>query len=74
MADDQSVMFDGRFLDRHTGSIIADPAVAVVELVANCWDAWATRVDIVWPDRGDGVCFSITDNGKGMTEPQFRKR
>ncbi len=74
MADDQSVMFDGRFLDRHAGSIIADPAVAVVELVANCWDAWATRVDIVWPDRGDGACFSITDNGKGMTEPQFRKR
>lgn len=57
MADDRSVMFDGRFLDRHAGSFIADLAVAPFELVANRWDAWATRVDIVWPDHGDGACF-----------------
>jgi hypothetical protein len=74
MADDQGLLFDERFFERHAGSIIADPAVAVVELVANSWDAWATRVDIVWPDRGDRSVFSISDNGKGMTEAQFRKR
>jgi Histidine kinase-, DNA gyrase B-, and HSP90-like ATPase len=74
MADDNELLFDGRFLERHAGSIIADPAVAIVELVANAWDAWATEVDIVWPERGDGAEFSIRDNGKGMTEAQFRRR
>jgi Histidine kinase-, DNA gyrase B-, and HSP90-like ATPase len=37
-------------------------------------DAWATEVDIVWPERGDGAEFYIRDNGKGMTEAQFRRR
>jgi hypothetical protein len=74
MADSNELFFDGRFLERHAGSIIADPAVAIVELVANAWDAWATEVVIVWPERGDGAEFSIRDNGKGMTEAQFRRR
>jgi hypothetical protein len=74
MADDNELFFDNRFLERRAGAIIADPAVAIVELVANAWDAWATEVDIVWPERGDGVEFSIRDNGKGMTEAQFRRR
>ena len=71
---EQNLLFDERFLDRHAGQIISDPAVGIVELVANAWDAWATRVDIVWPERGDGQTFSITDNGKGLTEQQFRRR
>jgi hypothetical protein len=74
MADNNELFFDGRFLERHAGSIIADPAVAIVELVANAWDAWATEVVIVWPERGDAAEFSIVDNGKGMTEAQFRRR
>lgn len=43
----QGVLFDDRFLDRYAGPIISDTAVAIVELVANAWDAYATRVDIV---------------------------
>jgi hypothetical protein len=74
MANNNELFFDGRFLERHAGSIIADPTVAIVELVANAWDAWATEVNIVWPERGDGAEFSIRDNGKGMTESQFRRR
>lgn len=70
----QQLFFDGRFLERHAGAIIVDPSVAIVELVANAWDAWATHVDIVWPERGSGVEFSIRDDGKGMTEGQFRRR
>lgn len=70
----QGVLFDDRFLDRYAGSIISDPAVAIVELVANAWDAYATRVDIVWPERTKGIPFSISDNGKGMTPEQFRRR
>jgi hypothetical protein len=74
MADGDQLLFDERFLERHAGAIIGDPAVAIVELVANAWDAWATEVDIVWPELGSGTEFSIRDNGKGMTEGQFRRR
>lgn len=70
----QGVLFDDRFLDRYAGPIISDPAVAIVELVANAWDAYATRVDIIWPKRTEKIAFSITDNGKGMTVEQFERR
>jgi len=72
--DRQGVLFDDRFLDRYAGAIISDPAVAIVELVANAWDAYATRVDIVWPKRTKGIPFSVSDNGKGMTPEQFQRR
>nr|WP_172691450.1 ATP-binding protein [Agrobacterium tumefaciens]ASK44392.1 ATP-binding protein [Agrobacterium tumefaciens] len=71
---DQGLLFDDRFLDKYAGPIISDPAVAIVELVANAWDAYATRVDIVWPKRSQNIPFSITDNGKGMTPAQFERR
>jgi Histidine kinase-, DNA gyrase B-, and HSP90-like ATPase len=70
----QTVLFDDRFLDRYAGPIISDPSVAIVELVANAWDAYATRVEIIWPSRTHGVAFSIIDNGKGMTPEQFQRR
>jgi hypothetical protein len=56
----QGVLFDDRFLDKYAGPIISDPAVAIVELVANAWDAYATQVDIVWPKRSKKVPFSIS--------------
>jgi hypothetical protein len=71
---EQTVLFDERFLDRYAGPIISDPAVAIVELVANAWDAFATRVDIIWPKRTEGIPFSIADNGKGMTSEQFERK
>jgi hypothetical protein len=74
MSDDAGLFFDNRFLERHAGSIIQNPAIAIVELVANAWDAWATRVDIVWPEVGGDRLFEIEDNGKGMSEAQFRLR
>lgn len=74
MSDEAELFFDNRFLERHAGSIIQDPAIAIVELVANAWDAWATRVDIVWPEGGTDRHFEIEDNGIGLTEDQFRLR
>lgn len=74
MADEVGLLFDNRFMERHAGSIIGDPAVAIVELVANAWDAWATNVNITWPERGSNALFSIEDNGRGMTEAQFQLR
>ena len=46
---------------------MSDTATALVELVANCWDGYATRVDIQWPSRGSRRKLSISDNGHGMT-------
>lgn len=66
--------FDQRFLDRHAGPIISDLAVAVVELVANAWDAYATAVDISWPTADGERKFAIKDNGRGMTRAQFEQR
>ncbi len=68
------ILFDERFLDLHAGSIISDTSVAIVELVANAWDAYATNVEITWPNQQTETPFSIVDNGKGMTPAQFDKR
>jgi hypothetical protein len=65
--------FAAGFMDHHAGSIVHDPYIAVVELVANCWDAGATRVEIAWPtDAGGEIAFD--DDGIGMTNEEFRHR
>jgi hypothetical protein len=68
------VLFEDRFLERYAGAIITDPAVAIVELVANAWDAWATKVEITWPGPGADAAFVISDDGRGMTESEFLRR
>jgi DNA mismatch repair ATPase MutL len=68
------LLFDQRFLGRYAGPLMSDPATAIVELVANCWDAYATRVDIQWPNREARTKFSIADNGHGMTREEFITR
>lgn len=70
----QELQFDGRFLDRYAGALLSDAAVAIVELVANAWDAYATEVHISWPDRENNVSFSISDNGEGMSAEQLQLR
>lgn len=68
-----TLLYDERFLENHAGAIITDPATAIVELVANCWDAYATDVRIIWPDIETERQFKITDNGHGMTKDEFQK-
>lgn len=69
------VLYDERFLESHAGSqVLHDPKTAVVELIANAWDAGATEVRIQWPDGESVRRFSITDNGCGMTEEEFKTR
>lgn len=72
--DQGNLLFDRRFMPRYAGSIISDPSVAIVELVANAWDAYATEVRIQWPGGPNGRPFAIRDNGKGMTAEQFERR
>lgn len=63
-----------RFLNDVVGNkILKDPTTAIVELVANAWDAGATRVDITWPSM-DNPQFSIIDNGHGMSDKDFKTR
>jgi hypothetical protein len=70
--EQRTLLYDERFLESYAGAIIIDPATAIVELVANCWDAYATEVKIVWPDLQLERQFKISDNGHGMTREEFQ--
>src|SRR5690349_2107018 len=65
--------FGDRFLEDHAGRIITDPHIAILELVANSYDAGATKVEVEWPEV-IGHPFSVTDNGTGMTRAEFEHR
>lgn len=65
--------FGHSFLEHHAGTILTDPRFAIAELVANCWDAGAGKVNIVWP-AAPGDRIAVTDNGTGMTKDDFLKR
>lgn len=71
---EQGTLFDKRFLGKHAGQIMSDPTVALVELVANAWDAYATSVEIDWPESASKTPFRIVDNGEGMTRAEFETR
>ena len=64
--------FGEGFLDDYAGRIISDPFIALVELVANCWDAGASKVQITWPENIKGQ-FQISDNGTGMSRSDFER-
>ena len=63
--------FDESFFQDYAGNLILDPNIAIVELVANCWDAGTKRVDITWPDIEKGY-FEILDDGVGMLKNEFK--
>lgn len=70
--DQNSLLYDERFLESYAGSIINDPPTAIIELVANAWDAYATDVSIIWPESKEDHVFEIEDNGHGMTRDEFQ--
>lgn len=71
---DQGLLFGDRFLETFAGTrLLKEPRFAIAELIANAWDAGATRVEITWPEDGKDPVI-VTDNGIGMTEPQFLLR
>lgn len=70
--EQRTLLYDERFLESYAGAIITDPATAIVELVANCWDAYATEVNVTWPDAKLEKPFKIADNGHGMTRDEFQ--
>lgn len=66
-------LFEEDYLLRELGQVAHVPQVALTELVANAWDAGASRVDLVLPAATGGT-LTVTDNGHGMTPQQFRQR
>lgn len=74
MSKKQYATFSDRFIESFAGStLMSEPRVAIIELIANAWDAGATEVKVSWPEE-DGEQFSISDNGHGMSETEFQKR
>lgn len=72
---EQSCLFDPNFLEKFVGkSILYDPKIAIVELVANAWDAGAKQVNIIWPSNANEQYFSIEDDGEGLTKEEFFSR
>lgn len=69
----QNSLFEDDYLLRELGQVAHVPQVALTELVANAWDAGATRVDLILPSEIGGT-LTVTDNGHGMTPAQFKKR
>jgi hypothetical protein len=64
--------YDENFFNDYGGRLISDPQVAIVELIANSWDAGAKEVKLRWPDQIGGL-FEIFDNGTGMTKQDFER-
>lgn len=53
---------------------LQDPALAVLELVKNAWDADAKRVAISVDQRKSGGEIVVIDNGHGMSQDEFETR
>lgn len=64
--------FGDDFIRQHAGQIVTDQSYAIVELVANCWDAGSSEVSITWPESGGKL--SVTDNGIGMSKQELLYR
>jgi hypothetical protein len=66
-------LFEEDYLLRELGPVAHVPQVALTELVANAWDAGASKVDLFLPSEPGGT-LTVVDDGHGMTAAQFSKR
>ena len=67
-------LFEDDYLVRTLNSTITSQAdIALTELVANAWDAGATKVSVFIPDKY-GDLLIIEDNGNGLTAEEFQER
>jgi hypothetical protein len=69
----QGSLFEEDYLIRTLGALVHSPEIALTELVANAWDAGATRVEILIPDDYN-LKLVVEDNGTGLTKEQFENR
>jgi hypothetical protein len=66
-------LFEEDYLIRTLGALVHSPEIALTELVANAWDAGATRVEILIPDDYN-LKLIVEDNGTGLTKDEFENR
>lgn len=66
-------LFEEDYLLRELGPVAHVPQVALTELVANAWDAGATKVDLILPTELGGT-LTVVDDGHGMTPEHFLRR
>ncbi|WP_437787851.1 ATP-binding protein [Sorangium sp. So ce1097] len=66
-------LFEEGFFFRTLGDLVRRSDVALSELVANAWDAGASRVGITIPENVSGE-LSVEDDGAGLTKEQFHQR
>lgn len=66
-------LFEEDYLLRELGPVAHVPQVALTELVANAWDAGASKVDLILPSEPGGTLI-VVDDGHGMSAQQFSKR
>lgn len=66
-------LFEEDYLLRELGPVAHVPQVALTELVANAWDAGATKVDLILPSESGGT-LTVVDDGHGMTPEHFLHR
>lgn len=67
------VRFEENYIVRSLGPLGTMPHIALTELVANAWDAGASKVNITIPSDQSGDLV-VEDNGIGMTPDQFYER
>jgi len=65
--------FHPRVFSSLGADLVTSDLVAVIELVKNCYDAFATRVDVRFKTGADGkLSLEIEDDGMGMTDDTIR--
>ena len=69
----QGSLFEEDYLVRTLGELSHKADVALTELVANAWDAGASRVEITIPDKHDEMLI-VQDNGTGLIKDEFYTR
>ncbi len=68
-----STKFESNFIEKTYSTIVNDMSIAFAELVANAWDAGASKIQIQLPDHQNDEII-IEDDGAGMTDEEFQNR
>ena len=66
--------FHGRIIDSLGIQMYQSPVAVIAELIANAWDADASKVEVELPENLSGEATMIVrDNGLGMTFEQCQE-
>lgn len=68
--------FEEEYLIRTYRKLTSRPDIALTELIANAWDAGASRVEIVISPikKVEDLYIRVEDDGSGMTKEEFEAR